>query len=412
MSQTADQQVWDRLILEAGQVFTPNTPIDEKSLFAGRQAQIRRVIDVVNQKGQHAIIFGERGVGKTSLANVLSSFLNMPAALLAPRINCDSTDTFDSVWRKVLSQVEVLRGAPPAGFGARPPQPISTTDVLGDVATPDAVRRTLAVLGHHSAPIVIVDEFDRLARAPRLAFADTIKTLSDHAVPATIVVVGVADSVEQLIAEHQSVERALVQIQMPRMLESEIHQIISTGVDRLGMTIERRALDRIGRLAQGLPHYAQLMGLHTTRVALDRQSTTVVDADVTQAIRNALEDAQHSVRRAYHDAIRSPRKDNLFADVLLACALAPTTQLGFFAAQDVRGPMRAITGKNYEIPSFAQHLNEFSDSKRGPLLQKAGESRRYVYRFINPLMQPFVIMQGVVAGRVPTTLLAGERGSL
>lgn len=396
-----DQQVWDRLILDAGQVFTPNTPIDEKSLFAGRQSQIRRVIDVVNQKGQHAIIFGERGVGKTSLANVLASFLNMPAALLAPRINCDSTDTFDTVWRKVLSQVEVLHGAPAAGFAPGRARAMSTIDLLGDVATPDAVRRTLTLLGQQAVPIVIVDEFDRLARGPRLAFADTIKTLSDHAVPATVVLVGVADSVEQLIAEHQSVERALVQIQMPRMLEAEIHQIILTGVDRLGMTIDPDALERIGRLSQGLPHYAQLLGLHATRVALDRQSLAVSDADVTQAIRNALEDAQHSVRRAYHDAIRSPRKDNLFADVLLACALAKTTELGFFAAQDVRGPMRAITGKNYEIPSFAQHLNEFSESKRGPLLQKAGESRRYMYRFINPLMQPFVIMQGVVAGRVP-----------
>jgi Cdc6-like AAA superfamily ATPase len=390
-----DQQVWDRLILDAGQVFTPNTPIDEKSLFAGRQSQIRRVIDVVNQKGQHAIIFGERGVGKTSLANVLSSFLNMPAALLAPRVNCDSTDTFDSVWRKVLG------GAAAAGFAPGRPRPISTIDVLGDVATPDAVRRTLTLLGQQAVPIVIVDEFDRLARGPRLAFADTIKTLSDHAVPATVVLVGVADSVDQLIAEHQSVERALVQIQMPRMLEGEIHQIILTGVDRLGMTIEPDALERIGRLSQGLPHYAQLLGLHAARVALDRQSLAVTGGDVAQAIRNALEDAQHSVRRAYHDAIRSPRKDNLFGDVLLACALAKTTELGFFAAQDVRGPMRAITGKNYEIPSFAQHLNEFSESKRGPLLQKAGESRRYMYRFINPLMQPFVIMQGVVAGRVP-----------
>jgi hypothetical protein len=154
-----------------------------------------------------------------------------------------------------------------------------------------------------------------------------------------------------------------------------------------------------------LPHYAHLIGLHATRVALDRQSLAVSDGDITQAIRNALDDAQHSVRRAYHDAIRSPRKDNLFADVLLACALAKTTELGFFAAQDVRGPMRAITGRSYEIPSFAQHLNEFSESKRGPLLQKAGESRRYMYRFINPLMQPFVIMQGVVAGRVPKGVL-------
>ena len=39
----------------------------------------------------------------------------------------------------------------------------------------------------------------------------------DAKVPATVVLIGVADSVGELIREHGSVERALVQIQMPRM---------------------------------------------------------------------------------------------------------------------------------------------------------------------------------------------------
>ena len=36
---------------------------------------MRRLIDAANQSGQRAIVYGERGVGKTSLANVLSDFL-------------------------------------------------------------------------------------------------------------------------------------------------------------------------------------------------------------------------------------------------------------------------------------------------------------------------------------------------
>jgi len=40
-------------------------------------------------------------------------------------------------------------------------------------------------------------------------------------------------------------------------------------------------------------------------------------------------------------------------------------ELGEFAAQDLRSQMFRITGKDYEIPAYAQHLNEFSDGKRG-----------------------------------------------
>jgi len=53
-----------------GTVFKPTAPINREDLFAGRQPQTRDVVDAVNQQGQHAVLYGERGVGKTSLANM------------------------------------------------------------------------------------------------------------------------------------------------------------------------------------------------------------------------------------------------------------------------------------------------------------------------------------------------------
>jgi Cdc6-like AAA superfamily ATPase len=403
----AETPRWQSLALEAGRAFNPNTPIDEKDLFAGRVEQLRRVIDVVNQKGQHAIIFGERGVGKTSLANVISKFLTVASgSLVAPRVNCEASDSYQTIWQKIFDQIELIRSVPVAGFSSQPrTEAYSSLELLGDQPTPDSVRRTLTLMSRGSVPILIIDELDRLLEEPRRALADTIKSLSDHAVPATIVLVGVGDSVDRLIHEHQSVARALVQIQMPRMSAEEIIQIIKKGLSHLGMTVEPDAVDRITLLAQGLPHYAHLIGLHASRAALDGKSKKVTLAFVDRAIEQAIADAQQSIRSAYHAAIRSPRPDNLFGDVLLSCALARTDELGFFAAQDVRAPMCAITGKTYDIPSYVQHLNEFSDVKRGNILTKTGERRRYRFRFTDPLMQPFVIMQGVVDGKVRDGLL-------
>ena len=62
--------------------------------------------------------------------------------------------------------------------------------------------------------------------------------------------------------------------------------------------------------------------------------------------------------------------------------------------------MQVVTGKKYDIPSYAQHLNDFCDVKRGPLLEKTGAKRRFRFRFVNPLMQPYVIMQGFAAGKL------------
>ena len=58
------------------EAFSPSAPIDkQRSLFAGRTRQIDRLLGAIFQRGQHAIIFGERGVGKTSLANLLYDLL-------------------------------------------------------------------------------------------------------------------------------------------------------------------------------------------------------------------------------------------------------------------------------------------------------------------------------------------------
>jgi vacuolar-type H+-ATPase subunit F/Vma7 len=279
-------------------------------------------------------------------------------------------------------------------------------------ATPDSVRRFLTGISQGTLPILIIDEFDRLPQRVKAAFADTIKNLSDHAVGVTVVLVGVADTVDELIREHRSVERALVQIRMPRMSVQEIKEIVTNGLQNLGMTIADDAMNRITILSQGLPHYTHLLARDSARGALTDGNLQITLQVVDDAIKKALEDAQQSIRSAWHKATMSPRKNNLFADVLLACALAKTDDLGFFAAQDVRHPMKEVTGKKYEIPSFAQHLNEFCDHKRGPILTKTGAKRSYRFRFVNPLMQPFVIMQGFAAGKLKTLVSSSGSGPI
>jgi Cdc6-like AAA superfamily ATPase len=403
-----DEPRWKDLAIQAGRVFSPSAPIDELSLFAGRDAQIRTVVDAINQKGQHVIIYGERGVGKTSLSNVLHGFLGQQTfPVVAPRVQCEAQDTFDKVWRRVFDKIELTREKKTMRLQAPVAQEsYVASELLGHGETdPDDVRRILAIIAKAALPIVIIDEFDRLGKERRRPFADTIKTLSDHAVAATMIVVGVADSIDELVHEHASVERALVQVSMPRMSNDEIRQVVNTGLLKLGLSIHPDALQRIVVLSQGLPHYTHLIGLYSARAALDTKTLEITDAIVGQAIEKAVDGAQQSISSAWHQAVRSQRKDNVFADVLLSCALAETDQQNTFAAQDVRVPMREITGKPYAITSFAQNLNDFCDDKRGPILHRTGGARKYRYRFVNPLMQPFVIMQGFRQNKITKGLL-------
>jgi len=397
-----DEDQLRSLGITVGSVFTPAAPVDEVALFAGRTEQVRRVIDVINQRGQHAIVFGERGVGKTSLANVLAEFLQ-DEEILAPKVNCDVSDTFSTLWRKVCSEITISSEMKQMGFtGETSMERKNLADRLPEEITPDIVRKTLTVLGSgKTLLIVIIDEFDRTRNGmtPRL-FADTIKMLSDYSVPATLVLVGVADTIDELIGEHQSVERALVQIRMPRMSQKELREIIEKGLKRVGMTATDDALNYITLLSQGLPHYTHLLSLHASREAIDNGKLQVDSQHVEIAIKQAITNTQQTIMRTYHKATSSPRKESLFTQALLACSLAESDELGYFAASNVRKPMSQIMGRVYEIPAFSRHLNEFCKSQRGPVLQKTGYKHRYRFRFVNPLMQPFVIMQGLSTGLI------------
>ena len=66
---------WASLRADVTEAFSPGSPVQERDLFSGRGSQIASLEDAVNQRGKHGIVFGERGVGKTSLANVLSRSL-------------------------------------------------------------------------------------------------------------------------------------------------------------------------------------------------------------------------------------------------------------------------------------------------------------------------------------------------
>jgi Cdc6-like AAA superfamily ATPase len=378
---------------EVGRVFTPFAPVDSLELLSGRTSQVMDVVDAINQRGRHAVLYGERGVGKTSLANVLPDVFfddKTGEKLRSVKINCHTTADYYSAWANIFRELGKEEEFE-ACWSQDPPDS-------------EDVRYLLESLGHRL--LIVMDELDRLEDDAALSqLADTIKTLSDHSVDVTIVLVGVADSIDQLLGDHESIQRNLTQVPMQRMSVSELGLIVSTGMERLGMAIEDEAQSRIPRLSEGLPFYTHLLCLHAAQRAVMEDRDIVTATDVEEAIKTSVNKAEHSVRTDYQKAVRSPRKESQFEEVLLACALAPKDDLGYFSASAVREPLSRIMDQPRKIASFVKHLNKFTEEGRGPILDRTGKSRSYFYRFRNPLLEPFVVLHGVTNGLIKEDLL-------
>ena len=52
--------------------FTPSQPVVERRLFAGRTGTLTTLIRAIEDERLHVIVYGERGIGKTSLMHVLA----------------------------------------------------------------------------------------------------------------------------------------------------------------------------------------------------------------------------------------------------------------------------------------------------------------------------------------------------
>jgi len=390
---------WDTE-LKVSHFFTPASPVNQHELFAGRIEQVRKVVDVINQQGQHGIIYGERGVGKTSLAQILPDvfYHEGGAKVLTAHVNCDGGDTFASVWRKVFGQIG--RAETVTGFqGQTAGNFVPLSEQLPERPTTADIRR---LLDSTPGTVIIIDEFDRIqAGRPSQLFADLIKGLSDFGTAVTVILVGVADSIEQLITDHASVERCIAQIVMPRMSHEELEEIITKRLPLAGMSAAEDVAPMIAQLSQGFPHYTHLLGLHSARQALNNKRKNVQKDDVHAAIASAVDQAGASIQTAYQKAVISSRSNALFEQVLLACALASPDDLGYFAAVDVRQPMSDIMGRRYDIPSFAQHLSRFCETERGNVLERIGTRRRYRYRFTNPMIRPYVYLRGHKMKKLP-----------
>ncbi len=393
--------------LQAAKVFSPRSPVNTTGLFAGRIAQVRLLVDSVAQAGLHIVIFGERGVGKSSLANIIDPILRVmdpKTERLVVKVNADSNDNFSSVWLKAFDEVVWSQEGPQLWFN-QSSEPVHTTlrqeMNVSDTPSIDEIRRVLVRLPNS---VFVFDEFDRLPRKYASQFTDLVKVLSDQGASATVILVGVAETLDTLVKDHASISRSIVQIPMPRMSLSELRDILGKASDSLGMSFESAAASRITRMSQGLPHYTHLVGLQSVRSACDRRSFEVNLLDVKNGFDSSVRAADHTITAKFSTATHSAHSTALYGDVLLACAIAacaaPDDAMGYFQAASVVDPLGAILKRPVQIATFNSHLADFTTDKRGAVLERTGIPRAYRYRFRDPLMPPYIIMKGIASERI------------
>lgn len=380
---------WGFIRLAAQNLFKPKKPIDDDKLFAGRVDQINQLLDAVYEEGGHAILFGERGVGKTSLAKIIEGKVApiLTSVRVPEPISCGTNDDFWTLWGNAFNN-----------FSASDMRPV---EYFRKHKNPYEVYNAISDLDQSVYHIIIFDEFDRIKDDETLRLmAELLKHFSNNSTNTTIVIVGVADTLRGLFREHESIARCCEQVRMQRMSSSELSEIIEDRLPRINFSIDPAVSAQIVRLSQGLPGYVHLLGKLSLLSAIDRRSTRIEARDLSSALAEALQKADQETRTDYLTATQSSAADHKYREVLLACALAKSNELGYFFAGSLREPYSKIRGRPMDIANYSTNLNNLCKADRGPAIIKTGQKKNYQYRFANPLLQPLTVMLGVRDGLV------------
>ena len=289
--------------------FTPSQPVAERRMFAGREDVLKTVIRAIEDQRLHVVIYGERGIGKTSLLHMLTQAAG-EARYIVVYSSCGANSTFEETFRAAAYDIPLLFHAGFAPTTSEAEKGASLADLLPAGALTPKKFGDLCAKITGTRVLIILDEFDRCESATfRREVAELIKNLSDRLGRVQLVLAGVAADLTELVEHIPSIRRNILAVRVPKMSDTEVLQIVANGEREAGVNFDEAARNFIVEVARGSPYIANLLCHHAGHAALDHGRAAVDGDDVWTAVdRTVLEfQARISkptlahVQRLFHD---------------------------------------------------------------------------------------------------------------
>lgn len=398
---------FDRPAFEAElrRTLSPSSPIRTPEFLRGRERSLEQIRRAFVQPGRQVFIYGDRGVGKTSLA-LTAAHEHQPVGQEPLVLSCRGS--FFEIARDLLNRMaqrSVLLSKETRSrefsfakvLGVKGGKTVETARV-GDVRSINevvAALKELCATGQHGR-VCVFDEFELVqSHDDRRLFGDLIKQLSDQEVPITAIFCGIGDSVAALLDDHPSAPRYLAAVELARLSYEAGFEIMKGAEAALGVEIEYNTRVRIATISDGFPHYIHLICEKLFWEVYEDPEPVAMSkvGHYRHAVRAAVEDAQPYLRSLYDKAVRKYQRD--YEHVLWAAADHPNLErrsieifesyCSLFRDERVRLPRE----------KFNQRLNAFKGPSHGQVLIG---TRQGWYRFRESMLRGYARLKAEEEG--------------
>ncbi len=363
--------------------FTPSQPVVDRRMFAGRVEVLTTLIRSLEDQRVHVVLYGERGIGKTSLVHVLAQAAR-DARYIVIYSSCGATSNFDELFRAVAAEIPLLfhSGFAPTAAEAERGQSVADLLPAGEVSPRQVSDVFAKIIG--TRVLIILDEFDICNSTEfRRNIAELIKNLSDRSVRVQLVIAGVAGDLTELVEHIPSIRRNIFALQVPKMATSEIHHLIENGQSISGVSFEPPAMDFITSVSNGSPYIACLLSHHSGLAAVDKGRLKIGVEDVSVAVDQALAEFQGRISRPSQVQIEKLTKNGV-RQILGMLAGASMFNGGRFDAADI--------DVLYPSAANAANCREVIEelTAKGILLEAVEDEYGRSYRFQEEAVPPYL----------------------
>ncbi len=364
-------------------------PVIARERFAGRHDALAQLIAAIEQQRVHVVVYGERGIGKTSLVHVFADTAR-EARYLVIYGSCGTEARFDTMFRAFASKIPMLyhRDVLPTAIDN---DATATFDSLlpdGKFGPREVSDLFADVVG--TRVVLILDEYDRvLDPGFRRDVAELIKNLSDRAARVQLVLTGVAQNLDELVGYAPSIRRNIVGLPMRPLTAQEVRSVLALGEDAAGIAYSDESVEMIATMAGGSPYLVRLLGHRAGMAALD-QNRVIVDEDHGKAaVERVLTDWNASLPRRIQTILG---RDDARAQwpLLVGAARAGSSADGWFSVDDVHTELNAalppaVIERDLRHFAHAHELLEVED----------GAETRFRYRY--PGVSSLLLMSSAMA---------------
>ncbi len=334
--------------------FRPNAEIEDPVAFAGRKEQVLELTDSLKTDGTVPLIYGGRGLGKTSLAvqmarialgdDTLLKVMGKQDRLISGDdcfipfwISCsDETKTKDQVIQRIINSAE--------GFidlnsfdGIKPTSTTVSAKLDLKVFQAEAINkyennnpRQFSKLGIEDQFYAVIDALNSSGYKKILIIIDELDRVNDtkgianfiknaNAKNLKFMLVGIANTISTLLDDHESLQRSLHPVQVNKMTYAESKEIVDKVITILKIfnidsSFSEEAYNILLSSSGGYPWFVHVLAQEALKAAWDNNHTEVTADDMSSAIKNL---ASNRFAQQYSDCYQAAVRDSSKREIVL-----------------------------------------------------------------------------------------------